>query len=159
MRIAATGHRPNKLGGYQEEILGSLTGLALGYLKNSMERPDAVISGMAQGWDTAVALAALDLGLPLLAAVPFDGQEESWPPDARTRYQHIIVRATNVHVVSPGPYEIWKYAARNKWMVDNTDRVVALWDGGEKGGTADCVRAAQKKGLPVDNLWSTWHRG
>jgi uncharacterized phage-like protein YoqJ len=158
MIVAATGHRPNKLGGYDDAILGRLVGLADMYLKTTMASATDVISGMALGWDTAVALAALDIGIPLTAAVPFDGQEDAWPPEARRRYQNIIARATKVHVVSPGGYDIWKLHARNEWMVDNADRMVALWDGGEKGGTAACVRYAEKKGKPVDNLWDTWCR-
>ena len=42
-------------------------------------RPDAVISGMALGWDQAVARATADLGIPWVAAITFEGQESKWP--------------------------------------------------------------------------------
>lgn len=69
MLIAATGHRPDKLGGYGRHD-ARLEDIARGYL--SMLQPAGVITGMALGWDTRFALAALSLGLPLHAAVPFN---------------------------------------------------------------------------------------
>jgi uncharacterized phage-like protein YoqJ len=50
-----------------------------------------------------------------------------------------------------------KMQVRNEWMVDSSDGVVALWNG-TAGGTANCVRYAEKVGRPIDNLWPTWER-
>jgi hypothetical protein len=36
---------------------------------------------MARGWDLALAKAAVELGLPLFAAIPFVGQESRWPAE------------------------------------------------------------------------------
>lgn len=51
MIICATGHRPNKLGGYGRDVYARLVKLAYDYL--AVQKPDAVISGMALGWDQA----------------------------------------------------------------------------------------------------------
>ena len=71
MIVAATGHRPNKLAPlsicYSTRVLQRLIDLATAYLEKS--NPDAVISGMALGWDTAIAIAAIKLNIPLTAAV------------------------------------------------------------------------------------------
>lgn len=76
MKIATTGHRPPKVCTWEEYEtvgLGRMTALA----RNCLIRLDAeeAISGMALGWDIAFALAAIDLNIPLIAAIPFKGQE------------------------------------------------------------------------------------
>lgn len=55
MIVAGTGHRPNKLGGYGDDVFERLVALARTYLWH-ME-PWHVISGMALGWDQALAQA------------------------------------------------------------------------------------------------------
>lgn len=37
---------------------------------------------------------------------------------------------------------------RNEYMVDLADRVIAVWDG-SKGGTATCVKYAEKVGKEI----------
>ena len=54
--VAGSGHRPSKLGGYSEQIHEKLVALAIGWLKKN--EPSCVLSGMALGWDTALAEAA-----------------------------------------------------------------------------------------------------
>ena len=38
---------------------------------------------------------------------------------------------------------------RNRFMADNSDVLIAVYDGSEKGGTAYTVNYAKKKGLDV----------
>lgn len=154
MNLAGTGHRPEKLGGYTAAVAERLFDLARAVLVR--EAPTKVISGMALGWDTALALAALDLGIPLLAAVPFAGQERKWPVPSQEIYRAIIARA-EVVVVCEGGYAPWKLQKRNEWMVDNADALIALWDG-SSGGTANCVAYAAPRGIRMVNVWSTWER-
>lgn len=151
--IAATGHRPSKLGGYGGATEARLAGFAVAYLRQA--RPSKTISGMAQGWDFAFARASLELGIPFIAAVPFDGQEALWPAETQIAYRDLLTRAATVHIVSPGGYSAAKMRLRNEWMVDNGTRLAALWDG-STGGTASCVRYAEQVGLPLENLWSRW---
>lgn len=154
MILAATGHRPDKLGGYDSpKVDAALHKLALSYLEAAA--PEKVISGMAQGWDTAWAEAAIQLGIPLLAAVPFAGQALRWPTAAQSRYLKILDRAAESIIVSPGTYETWKMQARNRWMVNHCDTLVALWNG-DVGGTGNCVEYAQQNRTPIVNLWKRW---
>ncbi len=153
MIIAATGHRPDKLGGYSDPILRNLTEDAAAYLEE--QKPTMAISGMAQGWDMAWAIAALGLKIPLLCALPFEGQFSKWPQEAQVRWNNIIHHANNVVFVHKGEYAAWKMLARNKWMVDHCDKVCALWDG-SSGGTANCVDYARKKNKPIDNIWNDY---
>lgn len=152
--IAATGHRPNKLGGYGPEVFERLVRLAWGYLER--KNPDSVICGMALGWDMAVGQAAIELGIPMHAAVPFDGQEGMWPKASQNYYRGLLSLAASVTVVSPGGYSVSKMQTRNEWMVNRADVLVALWDG-SNGGTGNCIGyAIHNPKVAVDNLWSQW---
>ena len=53
-----------------------------------------------------------------------------------------------VKIITPG-FSKFSYLLRNKAMVENTTlRQVAVWDG-SSGGTADCVKRGQRKGLEI----------
>lgn len=119
MIIAATGHRPDKL-----------------------------------GWDQAFAQAAVDLGIPYIAAVPFEGFESTWPIASQDRFYDLRDKAAEVEIVSPYPGTV-AMQRRNEWMVDYADRICALWDG-SWGGTFNCVRYAHRRNVPLDNLWDRW---
>ena len=151
MIICCTGHRPKSLPtGYDT---APLIALAKPWL--AARKPDAVISGMALGWDTAVAIAALELGIPVHAYIPFVGQADAWPQRAQTEYQSLLLRCAEIKVICPPGYEAWKMQARNEAMVDAADLVLALWNG-EKGGTGNCCRYATEKGKPIENLWEIY---
>lgn len=154
MIVAATGHRPDKLGGYSEGIHARLLGLAFTYLE--AERPERIISGMALGWDQAFAEAAFHLDIPLVAAVPFEGFDRRWPARSCERLQFLLFHAAEVYIVSPYP-GARAMQLRNEWMVDRADSMAALWDG-SWGGTFNCIQYAEKRQKPVTNLWERWQR-
>lgn len=154
MIYAATGHRPSSLGGFAPEAARRLADFATDVL--SKLRATSVITGMALGWDQAVARACIRLGIPFCAAVPCDDHDSEWSPVQRESYGKMLMRAYRVHVVSPGTYAAWKMHARNEFMVDSCDRVLALWNGIRKGGTFGCVTYAEKVKRPVKNVWDEW---
>lgn len=144
MIVAGTGHRLDKLVGHWEEI-ELLTVERLRSLG-----PDEVISGMADGFDMALALAALELDVPLTCAIPFRGHGSRAHRDV---YDFIVSRARRVVHVSDGPYRgPWQFQARNVWMVDSCDRLLTCWDG-TRGGTYNCIRYAVKVGRQIDVVW------
>lgn len=158
MIVAATGHRPEKLGGYDEKTRRALGALATEWLHYA--RPDKVISGMALGWDQAVAAACVVLGIPFIAAVPFEGQDRKWPQPARERYWRLIEKSESVEIMNPtNPLHMFDVPRmmqlRNEWMVDRANKMLALWDG-SWGGTFNCLEYARKKGVEVENLWAKW---
>jgi hypothetical protein len=157
---AGTGHRPTKLrigkqDAYAPLVYGRLVDLAGAALRRY--EPRLVISGMAEGWDQALADAALRLGLPFWAYVPHEGQEARWSADARRRYHQLLERAEKVVLVSEGPYQAYKMQRRNVAMTDDSDALLALWDG-TGGGTKNCIDYATERGRPVINLWQHWLR-
>lgn len=154
MLVAVTGHRPDKFGGYapnqlHERVKEALT-TALWLLKE--EFPNLrLVSGMALGVDQWAVNACLTLGVPFEAAVPFKGQELSWPLHAQETYKALLRQAAAVHIVSDGDYKPWKMQKRNEWMVDRCKLLLAVWDGSD-GGTANCVRYAWSVERPVKRL-------
>lgn len=159
--IAGTGHRPKYIwigsrNAYNEEVYRRLVDLAEAYLLREM--PDVVISGMALGWDMALAEAALSLNIRVWAYVPFPGQECKWPAESQRKYRKMLEEVEKVWMVSEGRYSPRKMHIRDEAMVDDCTQVVALYNGDPDTGTGHTVAYAEKVGRPVRNLWSIWDR-
>lgn len=148
--LAFTGHRPNKLGGYRQNPMQMAVRSAIRQCIFDY-KPEKVISGMALGVDQWAAEECVDLGVQFVAAVPFVGQERCWPEESQRRYQSLLECADDVVVVCSGGYAPEKMQQRNKWMVDNCTRLFAVWDG-SLGGTANCVRYAERVGREIDRF-------
>jgi uncharacterized phage-like protein YoqJ len=165
MIICGTGHRPQKLqenwGQYNSLTLPRLTALAKNYF--TIKKPNVIISGMALGWDTAIALAALELGIELHCYVPFDGCHIRWTKDSQNTFQKILEQG---QVFYPEGEECFRersfkevsrlLMSRNTDMLNVSNAVVALWNGDNSGGTADAIKKAKALNIPVDNLWNSW---
>src|SRR6478609_27581 len=124
MIVAGTGHRPDKLGGYSADVYSRLVNTAIEWLNEN--RVMAVISGMALGWDQALAEAALATGKPFYAYIPFKGQESKWPSESQKNFHRLIEKASCIVECSEPGYAAWKMQHRNKRMVDDCDLVLAL---------------------------------
>lgn len=144
MIVAFTGHRPNKLGGYK------LPNPTYVYVCQQIDKtlqelkPEKVISGMALGVDQWAAHIAYKLGIPFIAAIPFEGQEKAWPKQSQVTFHLLLKLASEKVIVSPGGYSAPKMQVRNEWMVDRCDKLIAVWDG-TAGGTGNCVNYAVNK--------------
>lgn len=152
MILAATGHRPNKLIRYypKPDLDDFLTDFAVDHLRRLA--PAEVISGMALGWDTAVALAAVRLGIPFTAACPFRGQEQLWSGKQQARYRDLLSKAKKVEFVCKHRLDI-AFQERNEWMVDRCTDLLSLHDGSQ-GGTHNCLRYAYGWSVPVIPTWA-----
>lgn len=155
MIYAATGHRPDKLGGYNTIIYTKLRRFAMCFLLK--ENPTKIISGMALGWDQAIAEAAIECKIPVIAALPFGTQESKWPDTSRDKYVEILSNCSEIKIVCEGDYSNWKYQERNQWMVNHCDILIALWNG-SSGGTCNCIAYAEKKKTEIINLWDKWKK-
>lgn len=152
--VAGTGHRPSKLGGYSKQVREGLIELAESQLL--LIEPDIVISGGALGWDQALAEAAYVLDIPYHMYLPFEGFNYKWPKESRRVFADICHYAAYVTYVSEPGYHPAKLQIRNEIMVDSADMMLALWDG-STGGTANCIKYAEKKGVPVHNCWHLYN--
>lgn len=163
MIIAGTGHRPDKLGGWDNvQAFHNLVEFAVEVLEEI--QPIGVVSGMAAGWDLALAHAAMETDTHLLAAIPFEGQENRWSTFWKQVYNESRGYATEVRVLYTPDTNVYHEVAkalndRNHWMVSyikgKNGKIVALWNG-TKGGTANCVRSAERAGVEVVNYWNKY---
>lgn len=151
MTLAATGHRPPALLGYSDESFTRYVAAAEHVLLDTM--PETVVSGMAQGWDMAIATACVNLGFPFLAYVAFEGVDRKWYPRDRRKFAKLCDAAAEVVVVTKGTYSPWKLQARNEAMVEKCDRLAAMWNGEQRGGTWNCLKYATERGKPWTNYW------
>ena len=123
---AITGHRPNKLFGY-DLMAGPYQKLRAG-IKQLLVQEDIreLYTGMALGTDMLAALAVIDLqnaghDIRLHAAVPYkDHKDGRWPQETRDLYDAILSRAARVDLVTDGPYSPWALELRNRFMVDRS---------------------------------------
>lgn len=153
MRIAVTGHRPNKLYGYNifsREWISLKEEFKKLLVDNHCTE---AITGMALGVDTVFALAVLELqdegyNIKLHCAIPCRNHSCKWNRESVELYDNILKRADVVKLVTDAEYEPWMMQVRNEYMVDLADKIIAVWDG-SNGGTANCVRYAEKKGKDI----------
>ena len=159
MKVAITGHRPNKLGNDYDltspliakirlEIIQILVDLSdQKTIKDGLKGVEG-ITGMALGIDTLFAMICIMLGIPFTAAVPCSNQDSMWPVKAKELYHKILSRAATVYYVTIGNYTRACMQDRNEWMVDNCDVLIAVWDG-SNGGTKNCIDYAIKQGKKI----------
>ena len=112
---------------------------------------DKFISGMAMGADMICAEVVLSLKniypyIKLECAVPSYAFTESWAADDVRRYSSILTRADNIRFVSVNRvYSVRDLMARNIYMVDNSELVIAVYIDGESGGTKNTIDYARSK--------------
>lgn len=151
--VCVTGHRPNKLYGYgNDPRYQELSRIFQEYLLEY--HVTDTWTGMALGVDQIFAKSVLELkrqgvAIRLHCAIPCQHQDRYWPPESKKRYQTILEHADEVKMVSNQSYTPWCMNVRNHYMVDHSDRVLAVWDG-SSGGTKNCIDYAKEKMVPVD---------
>ena len=117
------------------------------------------VSALADGADQIAAEAALELGFSLQVALPFardDYRRDFTRAGAAARFDALIAKAERV-LELPGTRddEPESYMMAGRATVAHCDVLIAVWDGlpaRGRGGTADVVELAIKRGSPVIHL-------
>ena len=157
---AFTGHRPKSLSwGYDESAPGCVLlkeVLAAQISALAEQGVTDFLSGMAQGVDLWCAQIVLNLkkknpALKLHAILPCEGQENKWSVSAREIYHSILEQADEVVYVGQ-EYSRGCMLERNRYMVDRSVRLIAVYDGAPKGGTFNTLAYAMRQGLKIDIL-------
>lgn len=166
LRIALTGHRPEKLDGYNLSTPGYRrlqTDLET-YIANALKRADVVIghSGLALGADTVWAEAILAMRerhpgrVFFHAEIPMMEQWEAWFKKSDVeRWERFVALADEKTVYGSLAGLDKKSVARkkeasrllnrrNEGMIDHADELLGLYDGHSRGGTANALAYAKK---------------
>lgn len=161
-----TGHRPNKLYGYsldnpRYQMLAQTLAKHLRHLIEN-EGVRRFISGGAIGYDTVAFFVVEQMkreyeGIENILAVPFENQYIKWNSVDKERYSRMKAQADTIVYVDTledyqtkndntpiGDYSNPKMQRRNEYMVDNSNYMIALWDG-TSGGTGNCVKYVLKQ--------------
>ena len=122
------------------------------------------MSGFAEGVDQYFAEIVLELkktnpALDLVAVIPYRKRLDNLMKTGRT-YEMLEVCADVV--VIREEYQPSVYSHRNRYMVEHSDRVIAVYDGREKGGTVRTIRFAnmmrkELREIPIGELFIPDH--
>ena len=154
-----TGHRPEKLPWHDQEddprclALKARLDCALDQAYQAGYRH--FLCGMARGADfyfgeAVVALRQRRPGVTLESVIPFEEQAAHWKETDRDRY-FSLVAACDFETMVQRHYDQGCMLRRNRYMVDRSSRLIAVYDG-LLGGTMYTVTYAMKKGLELVTL-------
>lgn len=153
-----TGHRPDKLP-WGAEASDPRCAALYERLAAALERAYNAgcrhfICGMARGSDLLFCRAALALrercgDVTVEGAIPCESQTDSWPA-AERELHHALLDQCDFETMVQHRYDRGCMMRRNRYMVDHSSRIIALYDGVPKGGTAQTLAYALRKGLETD---------
>ena len=154
-----TGHRPEKLPWGDDETDGRCAALK----KKLQDAVEAAydegmrhfICGMARGCDLYFAEAVLSLreargDVSLEAAVPYPSQANSWPRADQVRRRRILA-ACDLETLVQDHYSPGCMSRRNRYMVDHSAMVIAVYDGAP-GGTRQTLEYAIRQSVPFVDI-------
>lgn len=152
-----TGHRPNKLGGYNYDSYKNIK------IKNIIQKEvealinkkdiNTFIVGGALGFDQMAFQVLFSLKnkyeIIIKVAIPFEQQDSNWPQSSKNFYRNQLKLADEliyvdklenykIKNIQEDIYHITKMQKRNEYMVDNADYLIACHDG-TNGGTKNCI--------------------
>lgn len=104
------------------------------------------MSGFAEGVDQYFVEMVMekqkdDPSLELIAVIPYQKRLDSLRTKGRT---YEMLEACHDVVVIQEEYQPSVYSHRNRYMVEHSNRVIAVYDGREKGGTVRTIRFAHQ---------------
>lgn len=153
-----TGHRPDKLPWGTDSSDPRCTALRK-KLDEAVERAYRAgcrhfICGMARGSDLYFCQAVLELrerysDVTVEGAIPCESQTDSWPV-AERELHHALLDQCDFETMVQHTYDRGCMMRRNRYMVDRSCRIIAVYDGMPKGGTANTLAYAMKQGLETD---------
>ncbi len=151
-----TGHRPQKLPWKFNE-----NDLRCQQMKEKAKREILLaiesgkthfISGMAIGFDMICAEIVLEYkkqypSITLECAIPCKGQEKLWTSELQERYHKIVKQADKIRCIY-NHYVDGCMQERNRYMINNSSLVIALFNG-QAGGTKITIDYAKQQGLQI----------
>lgn len=159
-----TGHRPNKLWGYDlsrneyQILFNVLYEIVVKIIVDKYEKgykDFRLINGMALGVDQIFCQLSLKLrntqnktNIIVEAAVPCIGQESTWHQSSQEKYHDLLKQCDKITMVTNSKYNNKCMNDRNKYIVNHSNILIAVYDG-TNGGTMNCVKYAQNMNVDI----------
>jgi hypothetical protein len=112
------------------------------------------VTSLAVGADQLLARLVLEAGGTIHVVLPFADIERSFSPEDVPAYRELVRQAT-VEVLDTHGTDEDAYLAAGQRVVEMSDIVLAVWNGKPakgKGGTADVVACAIRRGVPLIHI-------
>lgn len=143
---------------YSAEIAGLKTEIRRAVFEAYYDGFRFFMSGMAEGFDIFAAEAVLELkkefeGISLVAVLPYSEAPKRHSAATRRRIENIMQKADFVYSLGESHLPGCELR-RNKYMVDNSSRIIGYYNG-LSSGTAHCWNYAIEKGLETVNLYES----
>lgn len=154
--VCFSGHRPHKLP--HDSVM-------INVLKSRLykEVSDCVANGYtdfytgcALGVDMWAAIIVLNLkkdnpALKLHCVIPYEGHCSSWGVADKFNLRYILDCADSVECISK-KYHRGCYSERNKYIVDNSSLLIAVYND-MRSGTGQTIKYAREKGIDIVDLY------
>ncbi len=157
-----TGPRPPRLpmngNEYSIEIAALKTNIRSAVLDAYYDGFRFFISGMAEGFDLFAAEIVLEIkaelgDIALVAALPYNDAVKHHSAGISKRMENILEKADAVISLSE-KYVPGCEHSRNRYMVDNSSRIIGYYSG-LSGGTAHCWNYAIENAIETVNLYES----
>lgn len=161
LRVGVTGHRLARLAGADLATLAKAAHAVLAQIDAQLSDgpPRHLISSLAEGADSIVADAALELGwrLDVVLPLPREDYAADFPLDGpHLAHDHRIAAANALfelpHEAAGEDERTAAYERAGRVMLAQSDIVFAMWDGQPargRGGAAQIIAEAVLRGIPV----------
>lgn len=148
MRVGVTGHQKLENTDTWRWVQKELTRFL-----HTLSPPLIGITSLAAGADQLFARVVLQHGGLLEVVIPFSGYQSTFSnQNDRDEYYRLLKQASRADVLPGGGSYEEAYLASGKKMVDQSEMIVAVWDGKPAaglGGTGDVVEYAMRQRKPI----------
>ncbi len=147
---AFTGHRPEKLpwGNHETDPRCLACKEAIWQAVQTAYKDGfrVFLSGMARGGDWYFCQAVLRLKqehprVQLVSVIPFRNQAKLWSEAEQAYYKRLLAQCNTEHLMQEG-YTRGCLLRRNRYLVEHSERLIALYNGRDKGGTLYTIKHA-----------------
>ena len=155
--VCFTGHRVQKLpwrsNETDERCVKMKETLRAELKKAIMNGYNTFLCGMALGFDLICAEEVISLretykDIRIYGALPCMDQQKMWHINDKLRYQKLLEKLDGIRCLHETYCGSECFLERNRFMVDNSSLMIALYNG-VTGGTKSTVDYARKKGLEI----------
>jgi len=155
--VCFTGHRSQKLpwkSNEEDERCKVMKKTLRSEIEKAIKRGyKTFLCGMALGFDMICAETVLDLktkyrDIEMFGALPCWTQDIKWSKKDRKRYNDLLNKIDGIRCIYDEYIGAECMLERNRYMVDNSSLMIALFNG-LPGGTKSTIDYAKKKGMEI----------